>query len=129
MHKDVEHLTFRDLDGNIPLPIPSSMLENWYISVRDIKVAELGIGDLARACRQNEFVEEVVPYCLKELKRDPLAGVLYLGELAKALTQIPTEYWTSHTIEKDTFLALAKHGYEESENKYLNISEADLLPK
>ena len=119
-------LTFRDLDGNMALPTPGSMLENWYISVRDIKISELDVANLARACRQNVYVDHVVPFCLNELKKNSQAGFLYAGELVQALRCVRRPYWSNHPNEKATFLTLVKHGYEETGNVYLKVAEADI---
>ena len=119
-------LSFRDLDGDIPLPVPASALEVWYIEVRDIKIAEMDVETLARACRQKLYLEEVVPFCLKRLQNDPLAGEMYDGELIHALKRVPGEYWRSHPIEKAQFLALAERAYRESSDEELLITENDI---
>ena len=121
--------TFRDLDGNVPLPLPTSVLEEWYARVRDIKIAELDVENLARACRQNLYIEAVVPFCLMKLEEHPLAGEMYDGELVLALKKMSNDYWGTHSVERTQFLALAKHAYQESGDRDLDVTEDDLLRK
>jgi hypothetical protein len=94
------------LDGNIPLPPPASALEEWYRDRNDVKIAELDVEDLARACRQNLYDEEIVPCCLLKLEQEPLAGDMYEGELVKALAGVSANYWRTHPREREQFLTL-----------------------
>ena len=57
-------MTMRELDGDVHLDKPTSALEIWYISIRDLEIGELTIEHLARCCRQNIFPEIIVPICL-----------------------------------------------------------------
>ena len=86
---DPEKTSFRDLDGNAVLPAPSSPLELWYESVRDTEIADMYVGDLARACRQGLFLAEILPTCLVVLRHDPLAGEMLEGELLLACIGAP----------------------------------------
>jgi hypothetical protein len=119
-------ITFRELDGNIPLPDPTSALEIWYVEVRDTKLADLKIRDLCRACRQRLYIEIVVPVALKQLAGDLLAGELYDGELINALRNIPA-YWREHPTERLLFLALAQQAYKISHEDEFNFTEEDLI--
>ena len=93
-------LTFRELDGDEPLPDPQWPLEHWYIRVRDIKIAELSAGDLARAVRQDVFVSEILPDCLALLRHEPLIGEMYDGELLVALAKYSERFWEGHPRER-----------------------------
>ncbi len=130
MQNEAGQITFRILDGNNSLPPPGSALEEWYIKVRDTKLAEMELEDLARACRQDLYDEEVVPLCLMKLEEDPLAGALYDGELTWSLKKgVSSEYWRTHPVEKERFLKLAERGYQENGDKDLIVTEDDLLRK
>jgi len=121
-----ENLTFRQLDKNIFLPEPASALEEWYASIRDTKLGDLGIESLARACRQNLYPENIVPLCLQRLEREPLAGEMYDGEVINALKNISNSYWLSHPIERSKLLAIAAAAYEITADIDIYITESDL---
>jgi hypothetical protein len=126
MHSKEKNQTFRYLDGNIDYVPPASALEEWYNQVRDTPLENMGIGDLARACRQNIFPSAVVPICLLRLEEDPLAGDLYDGELLLALKGLPRDYWATHPQEKSEFLRLAERAVNESGDSELKITPRDL---
>ena len=72
-------------------------LEEWYDSVRQLPITQLPAGDLAKACRQNVWIDQVVPVAVEVLKNDPQAGELYDGELVVALKSILPGFWLQHT--------------------------------
>ena len=129
MSRAVGQKTFRILDGDVATPTPVMALEMWYAEVRDIKIADMSVEHLARACRQDLFFEEVVPFCLRKLEEEPLAGELYDGELVLALRRGHGDYWRIHGTERAQFLALAKRAYEASGDAELNFAKEDLLRK
>src|SRR5207245_1667482 len=51
---------------------------------------------LAKACRQNVWLPQVVPVAVEVLKSDPKAGELYEGELVAALKSIVAGFWLKH---------------------------------
>lgn len=112
--KPADPRTFRILDGDLPLPPPTSALDEWYLAVRDLPLSELSVADLSRACRQQLFCSELVPICLWVLGQDPLAGELYDGELIYALQAVPGAYWRTHPQERRQFLAAAERAHQES---------------
>ena len=88
-------MRFRDLEKKgrwLPEENPSS-LTKWYLSVRDIPLDMLDVGDVCRALRQNLFVSEVLPIAVALLEDDVLAGELYDGELIVALAGLNAGYW------------------------------------
>ena len=85
------------------------------------------MADLARACRQNVYVEATVPLSLKQLEEDPLAGELYDGELVRSLKSVPGSYWRAHPKERERLLALADEAYRQTGDADLRASEAELL--
>ena len=119
--------TFRGLDGNIAIPEPTWPLEEWYAGVRDTSIGELGLADLARACRQNIYPEAVVPFAVDALEEDPLAGEMYDGELVRSLAKVRAAYWVSHPAERARFVNLAGRAYEQAGGDHLRITEQDLL--
>ena len=129
MYMEVRHVTFRDLDGDVQLPAPTSMLEEWYIKVRDAAVTDLDIEDLARACRQNLYSTTVIPLCLLKLEEDPLAGEMYDGELMHAMKGVAPDYWFTQPIDRERFLMLARRAFHGSGDASFDITEHDLLPR
>ncbi|MDP9781400.1 contact-dependent growth inhibition system immunity protein [Pseudomonas fluorescens] len=106
-------MTFRDLEKLASVVWlsennPSSLTE-WYLSVRDTPLTQLGVGDVCRALRQNLFVSEVLPVAVVLLTNDVLAGERYDGELVAALASLNAECWqeSPHARQK-TICALAE---------------------
>lgn len=92
-------ITFRKLDGDIPRPhIPVSALDKWYDSVRDDALDSLSSRDLARACRQQLFLEAVVPIAIDNLSKDLIESDDYADELAIGLVEIPDNFWARHVV-------------------------------
>jgi len=71
-------------------------LEEWYDHVRHIPIKRMSAGDLAKACRQNVWIEQVVPVAIEVLKNSPQAGELYDGEMVVALKFVPAGFWLQH---------------------------------
>ncbi|MCA8982948.1 MAG: contact-dependent growth inhibition system immunity protein [Planctomycetaceae bacterium] len=89
-------VTFRQLEFASSSSKPAagdSALDEWYRRVRDIPINELDDGDLCRACRQQVYLDHVVPIAVERLTVQPLAGEMYDGELLVAMKSIPTGYW------------------------------------
>lgn len=63
------------------------------MSVRDIPIKELAVGDVCRALRQDLFVRYVLPVSVVLLSDDILAGDRYDGELIVALAGLNEAYW------------------------------------
>ena len=68
-------------------------LPTWYRKVRDVPLDELGLEDVARACRQQIHLNHTVPLALKFLETDPLSGEMYDGELLVSLNSVPVDFW------------------------------------
>ena len=90
-------MNFRDLEKRTPAnwfsEDKNSSLTEWYLSVRDINLSQLGVGDICRALRQNLFVSEVLPFAVALLNYDVLTGERYDGELIVALSGLSSKYW------------------------------------
>jgi len=125
--EDISRLTFRHLDGNITLSPPTSALEEWYIQIRDTTLYDLKLDDLARACRQRLYLDQIVPICLHELEKNPLAGELYDGEVIYALKQVPEDYWLHNQIHLRRFINLTKLAFSQSGDPNLELTEKDLI--
>jgi len=89
-------ICFRDLESATQTPEGHSALGDWYTSVRCTPISELGVDDLSRACRQELYLEYVVPVALNVLQHDINAGHQYDGELASVLTRLAQSFWKSH---------------------------------
>jgi hypothetical protein len=83
-------------------------LERWYRSVRDKPIGEFSYNDLCKACRQQLYPEAVVPVAIETLRKDPLAGELYDGELLVAMKFIDRQYWSAHPSQAAEIAIIAK---------------------
>jgi hypothetical protein len=94
--------TFRQLDANAREDerAASSSLGQWYNRVRDIPLDKLSVGDLCRACRQELFLVQVLPCALRLLKKEPIAGELFDGELASTIARISKSFWKENPVLK-----------------------------
>jgi hypothetical protein len=106
------HITFRQLESpNDPNPSANtgdSPLEKWYRSVRDKPIGEFSYNDLCKACRQQLYPEAVVPIAIETLRKDPLAGELYDGELLIAMKSVDRQYWLVHLSQAAEIATIAK---------------------
>jgi hypothetical protein len=89
-----------------------SPLSAWYDSVRKKKFSRFSMGDWCRSVRQEMYLEYIMGYVLGELRKDPLAGAMYEGELANALTAVGSDFWTRHEKEKQDVNAFLRSHYE-----------------
>jgi len=83
--------TFRQLlllNNNYYEPNSRSSLDEWFSSILDIPIDQLKVGDVAKAIRQNIFLDEVLPKAETILKTDPLAGEYYDGELISSIAAL-----------------------------------------
>jgi len=106
-------MKFRDLEKETSVNWLSegknSSLTEWYLSVRDIHLSQLGVGDVCRALRQNLFVSEVLPFAVALLNDDVLIGERYDGELVAALSGLSSKYWQNNVnAAHKTVCALAE---------------------
>lgn len=85
--------TMRSLEDLHSTHVGESALDNWYRSIRDIPVADLSIGDIARCVRQGLFPDNIVPLAMMRLHDDPLVGEMYDGELLVSLRSISETFW------------------------------------
>jgi hypothetical protein len=89
--------TFRQLEQQMSIHVEvdadSSLLGEWYESVRDKRIVDFSVDDLCIACRQGLFLDFLLPVIADRLGSDPLAGTQYDGELLISLKHIPREYW------------------------------------
>ena len=94
-------------------------LQAWFASVYDKPLDSLSEGDLARAIRQQLFLEYVVPICLQLLSKDPLAGEYYEGELLQALQSVPSKYWLQHVHMRQLLQGIVKTVYNNTNDREL----------
>lgn len=69
-------------------PNSRSSLDEWFSSILDIPIDELDVGDVARAIRQGVFLAEVLPKAEVILRKDPLAGEDYDGQLISSIASL-----------------------------------------
>jgi len=89
-------------------PLPA-----WYRAVQNIALDELGIEDIAKACRQRIHFEHVVPLALRLLQADPLAGEMYDGELLVSLKSVPPDYWSKNQNERQALKSVTESALRE----------------
>ncbi|UYA60502.1 hypothetical protein NAL19_2367 [Pectobacterium sp. F1-1] len=86
--------TFRELlliSNSDYEPNENSSLDEWFSSVIDVSLDELGVGDVARAIRQDLFLADVLPKAEIILKQDPLAGDDYDGQLISSISSLNSD--------------------------------------
>ena len=90
--------TFREIEiaEGIDSSLGDSPLEIWYARVRNVPLSALGVEDVCKSLRQDIYPEYVVPIAVELLAKDPQAGEMYDGELARAFRGIPEPFWRKH---------------------------------
>lgn len=76
-------------------------LPRWYLTIRGKRLCELSDGDVARLIRQDMYLDFVVPEAVARLRRDPLAGEMYEGEIVRVLARVEADYWLQHPDQKE----------------------------
>ena len=118
--------------ANLGSPFPSnetekSGLEEWYERVYRLPFSRFTAEDLARSCRQNLFLGQIVPFVLDALDRNPIAGELFDGELFFSLSLIPIDFWNTNSkfrIHLKTFFRESKQLLNDCLDEY---DKADLV--
>lgn len=83
--------TFRELlliNNSNYAPNNRSSLDEWFSGVLAVSLDELEVGDIARAIRQELFLEEILPKAEVILRQDPLAGEGYDGQLISSIASL-----------------------------------------
>lgn len=106
--ESAEEAKFIDGYGDSPLAC-------WYRRVRDVPIETFGIGDLARACRQDEYVEHIVPIAIRRLQQDPLAGSMDEAELVVAVGSLPLSSWCKSSEARAAWLSVLDSALEQIE--------------
>ncbi|WP_010503354.1 contact-dependent growth inhibition system immunity protein [Paenibacillus elgii] len=85
---------------------PRLPLSKWFFKVKDIKLKDLDDGDIARLIRQDYHLFYVLPEAMKRLRKNPLSGRSYEGELLNSFDSIQDDFWTTAKGYKEnvTFL-------------------------
>ncbi|MHA6194464.1 contact-dependent growth inhibition system immunity protein [Pseudomonas wadenswilerensis] len=124
-------MNFRELENIYgvayePEKYPSS-LSDWYISVRDVPLESLGVGDVCRAVRQDVFISDLLGAVICLLEEDVLAGDLYDGELLAALSQLQDDFWRAHILELGKIVEMLKGGAADGVSDQRLLSEVSSL--
>lgn len=98
----IARLTFRQIESCKGIAAADegddSSLGKWYQTVRDTPLGQFSDKDLGIACRQQVYMEFVVPVLLSRLESEPLAGDMYDGELLIALAALPRQFWAKNIV-------------------------------
>lgn len=102
--------TFRSIATNLnsswqPEADPSSLTQ-WYLSVCDVPLEDLGVEDLCRAVRQDLFISDLLPVAVSTLKKDLLSGYIDDGELLAAVARLSPLYWIGNVFLAKKMLSI-----------------------
>lgn len=98
-------------------------LQKWYNRLIDKNISEINIEDVLKMIRQKEFIELAILKAIEFLKRDPLVGELYEGELLKKLYTI--DEINLHDHYNDIQLILSKAIIHSNNYKWLCTEEKE----
>ena len=108
----INDITFRKIEQQHSITVPEghseSALGAWYEDVRDKPLGDFTVGELCRACRQELYVHYIVPVMIRQLRKHPLAGDLYDGELLVSLRSVPAEYWAANKGQAKDILTVVR---------------------
>lgn len=85
----------------------------------DTPLEAFTVFDLARSLRQDIHVRDVLPYCLRALQQNALAGELFDGELLTAVLNMPPDFWAANPKARDAVLRIADAALEEMDDEEL----------
>lgn len=108
-------------------------LDEWYNTLLNKDRTELDITDLCRMIQQTIFIEIAVDKAVEVLKRNPLAGDVYDGQLVEVLFSVDMEKITEQreplkevlldvrdNVEIDHFMSVEDfNGYRDLVKKFL----------
>lgn len=63
-------------------------MDQWYVLLLNKTIKEINIGDIYRMLRQNVLVEIAIPIAFDMLRKDPLIGEMYDGQLLEMLYSV-----------------------------------------
>lgn len=72
--------------------------------------------DLCRLLRQELYVDELLPNVLEILTEDVFAGTLYRGELLRAVSNLPAEFWETRDNERERWQPIIRELKQEIED-------------
>jgi hypothetical protein len=103
-------LTFRRIEDRKGILLRKeadvSSLDEWYHSVRGKPISQFSDKDLGIACRQELYLEFVVPFVLARIELNPLAGDMYDAELLIAIAGLPRQFWVNNLATANTLRTL-----------------------
>jgi hypothetical protein len=103
---DAHDRTMHSLEERSAHDSGTCALNEWYRSIHDIPLRDLPLGDIARSCRQDLFLDHLVPVAIRHLEENPLAGDMYDGELLASLRNVATEFWRQREDLKSKLAAI-----------------------
>lgn len=82
-------------------------LQQWYNQLIDKKISEIGVADVLKMIRQNEFIDIGVYRAVMLLKDNPFVGDMYDGELLEKIAGFEKEILLQYVHEIEDILKVA----------------------
>jgi len=79
----------------------SSPLSDWYEEIREVNFSDFSDEDLCKCVRQNLYLKYLLPFIIRKLNENPLAGEIFDGELIASLRNVDKEFWKTMKDEKE----------------------------
>jgi len=101
-----------------------SSLTAWYDRAREKQFSEFSVEDWCKCVRQELYLKYLIEWPIAELRKDPLAGEMYDGELANAFTSVSHEFWMCREQAKEEVKAIFRSAYDQyPDNVQRNIDD------
>lgn len=107
---------------------PESSLSIWYGEIREKKICDLTVFDLARCLRQGIFPEHIIFGVIEIIKSDPFGGDLFDGELIRLMsTKLDVQFWRNNKKARKRLIEILKHHPLLSKPDFNNWTQYDPL--
>lgn len=90
-------------------------MDQWYVLLLNKTIKEINIGDIYRMLRQNVLVEIAIPIAFDMLRKDPLIGEMYDGQLLEMLYRVDVNKYGGNIEEVKKILEEIHNNIDEYE--------------